>query len=625
MSRFAIMLLQKVHTFGHIAGLKKHVERERETRNADPERTLPLNERLIGSGDWVADVRARLAVAPVVRSNAVIAIEHLQTGSAEFFTAGTAEEQDHRRDAWRDASMTWLRETYGADNIVAAVEHRDESVPHIHALIVPIDARGRLCARGFLGGTRARLIELQDSYAAAVAPLGLIRGVYRSVASHEEIRHWYAQMQEPPWGMREMAAAVEIEPPGHVVAHPQEYAQEQRWRVLTTVAPRLEAMARQNEHLSRQVALQERQIVAQSERERAAQAGRAHLRQVDLGTVITALGGERDPSARSRWSLGGEAISVDGERWRNHARQQEGYGAIELVQVFTGYDHRQAVAYLRHEVGADTAVVAAAHHAQQIAEREPAPPFRAPEPDPQRWPQVRAYLAEERGLPGQWVDALHEQGKVYSDGRGNAVFLRQNEQGEATGAYLRGTAPERTFGGLVAGTRRDGGCFSASLPGKQRDGSESPPTLLIAKSPIDALSVLELHRRLLRDRESGPVMAVSMDGAGALPHQAIRDTLGRGGTVRVATDGSDAGERTWRQLHKQYPEPQVRRDCPELKDWNDVLRWSNVCMRDPKRADRELHEMQTRNAPDARSRAALRETLRRWAPGRDSGRDGYDR
>ena len=34
--------------------------------------------------------------------------------------------------------MDWLRQTFGAENIVAATLHADEETPHIHATVVPI-------------------------------------------------------------------------------------------------------------------------------------------------------------------------------------------------------------------------------------------------------------------------------------------------------------------------------------------------------------------------------------------------------------------------------------------------------------------------------------------------------
>lgn len=382
MAHYAIMRLSKVKTMGHIAGLGKHVHRDRDcdTPNADPQRT-PLNEPLAGTDNWPADVQARLQIAPTIRKNAVLSIELMLGASPEWFTAGTEAEQDRRRDAWRDLSTAWLRETFGEANLVAAVLHRDELSPHIQALIVPIDERGRLNARHFIGGDRHRMAELQDGYAAKVAGLGLERGVRGSVATHEEVKRWYAQGQEVARDVaQEVAASVEIELPGTVVPRPREYARQQHDRVVAAVAPKMEALAVKAADLSRRVERQELQIAAMAEREQASKAMLAHLRQVNLGTVMTALGGQLDREDWRKWHLGDEVISIHGDQFYSHTCQQGGCGAIELVlHAHPGYGFKEAVVYLRDHLGVDVAVIAAARHAQSIAEREPPSPLRVPE------------------------------------------------------------------------------------------------------------------------------------------------------------------------------------------------------------------------------------------------------
>jgi len=376
MAQYPIMRMRKIHSLSDLDGLGKHMERERETPNADPERT-PLNERLAGTGDWTGDVQVRLAVAPVVRRNAVLAVEIFLGASAEWWKAGTEAEQDRRRDAWRDLSMAWLNETFGEGNVVAAVMHRDETSPHVSALVVPIDERGRLNARHFIGGDRRRMVELQDSYHRKVEVLGLERGVRGSVATHQEVQRWYAQLERTTLEVaRDVSAAVQIEPPQTVVARPKEYARQQHDRVMEAVTPQMEALAQKARQLTFQVERQELQIAAQAQREQMAKAMLAHLRQVDLRTVMTALGGELDRDDWRKWHLGNEVISINGERFSGHTRG--GVGAIELVMhAKAGYGVDEAIGWLSREVGADVAVVAAARHAQNIAEREP--PVRAPE------------------------------------------------------------------------------------------------------------------------------------------------------------------------------------------------------------------------------------------------------
>jgi len=81
---YAVLRVAKLKTRGEIGALGKHNERTRETPNADADR-LGENVRLVGSGDWIADAQARLDDAPKIRSNAVLAIEHVMTASRDFY------------------------------------------------------------------------------------------------------------------------------------------------------------------------------------------------------------------------------------------------------------------------------------------------------------------------------------------------------------------------------------------------------------------------------------------------------------------------------------------------------------------------------------------------------------
>jgi len=143
---YAVMRLGKLKSLGAVAATGQHNERERETRNADPDRRAE-NVRLVGSGDLQADVRGRLEDAPPKRKDAIIAIEHVMTASRPFFDEADRATVDH----WIECSMGWLRETYGEKNVVAATFHRDELAPHLHAIVVPVtpDGGGRQRFVGF--------------------------------------------------------------------------------------------------------------------------------------------------------------------------------------------------------------------------------------------------------------------------------------------------------------------------------------------------------------------------------------------------------------------------------------------------------------------------------------------
>lgn len=108
----------------------------------------------------------------------------------------------------------WLRQTFGAENVVAATLHADEETPHIHATVVPIvqgerrkakdEANNgkrkyktkrnkvRLCADDVL--TPKKLEEYQTTYARAMAGFGLERGIYGSEAKHRTNMAYYKEL-----------------------------------------------------------------------------------------------------------------------------------------------------------------------------------------------------------------------------------------------------------------------------------------------------------------------------------------------------------------------------------------------------------------------------------------------
>jgi hypothetical protein len=189
------MRTRKIKTDCSVAASVKHALRTKETPNADPDRT-PANYR------WPGDERAAMAryrglLPEKVRKNGVRAVEVLMTASPEAYKTMDAE-------AYLRACDDWARQTFGADNIVQIVHHYDETTPHTSVLLVPIDPRGRLNARHYLGGPE-KLQALQDSFAEAVGkPYGLERGIRGSRAKHRTIRAYYGSA---------MAIEASLQPP----------------------------------------------------------------------------------------------------------------------------------------------------------------------------------------------------------------------------------------------------------------------------------------------------------------------------------------------------------------------------------------------------------------------------
>jgi len=203
---------------------------------------------------------------------------------------------------------------------VAAVLHKDEQTPHIQALVVPISDAGRLSAYTYTGG-REKLGAMQDSYARAMEPLGLERGVKGSVDIHETIKEWYAKIEAPTPAPEIARQDIEIERPGRIVPNPERWAGEQEARIAERVAPALEAAA--TALVKGQAATAEANItvlqgqVREIARERNTlredyKALAAQVRAVPLESVIERLGGQVDRHNHAKYRLDGEHISITG-------------------------------------------------------------------------------------------------------------------------------------------------------------------------------------------------------------------------------------------------------------------------------------------------------------------------
>jgi hypothetical protein len=186
---YAILRVEKCKSLADLGSRAAHNLRasERAAPHADQARRK-RNVIEVGPAsvpEVVAAAEMRLASAGRFRKDAVRAVELMLTASPEFF----ASRKPTDLKAWHAASMDWLRETWGADNIISCVLHLDERSPHLQAIVVPIHD-GKLRASHWLDGP-AKLSALQDSYAKAVEGVQLRRGRRKSPAEHVPLRSFY--------------------------------------------------------------------------------------------------------------------------------------------------------------------------------------------------------------------------------------------------------------------------------------------------------------------------------------------------------------------------------------------------------------------------------------------------
>jgi len=187
---FAIMRAKKLSGMGSVAASLQHCYRDRETPNADMERTPDNHHRAAHSTDEAMG-KLRELLPEKRRKDAVLAVEYVFTASPEWWKTARSDSQE---DFFNQAHK-WLAEKYGADRIITATVHKDETSPHLSAFVVPLTEDGRLSAKDFIGN-RAKMTADQTSFAKAVEHLGLVRGIERSKATHTSIKQHYSAIEK---------------------------------------------------------------------------------------------------------------------------------------------------------------------------------------------------------------------------------------------------------------------------------------------------------------------------------------------------------------------------------------------------------------------------------------------
>ena len=128
-------------------------------------------------------------------------------------------------ERWARGCLEWVRETFPAATIEAAAAHWDESSPHVHVLLVPTCADGRVSWRhlqreaaervtGKAFGTnhRAQMSALQDScWEACGKPFGLTRGQSGSDRRHRPVDYSAVERREREIAEREAELAAREE------------------------------------------------------------------------------------------------------------------------------------------------------------------------------------------------------------------------------------------------------------------------------------------------------------------------------------------------------------------------------------------------------------------------------
>ncbi|CDU09291.1 hypothetical protein VDIAB_270098 [Vibrio diabolicus] len=115
--------------------------------------------------------------------------------SPELFVGGTQEERHQTLKNFAIASKRWLISTFG-NNVVNAVLHRDETSPHIHFTVVPVQTtalgESKLNARDMFN--KETLHDFQRNYFESMHQYfpSLIPPKYREKATHTTLKEFYS-------------------------------------------------------------------------------------------------------------------------------------------------------------------------------------------------------------------------------------------------------------------------------------------------------------------------------------------------------------------------------------------------------------------------------------------------
>lgn len=192
--------IAKLKSIGALGGAYEHNLRLKDIPNAD-ERKMTYNIELTDrpQGKSYVDVfHEKINNSPWYKDGAH-AIAKNAIYAAEFMLTFGHEATDQIDvDAWAKDNYRWLCEHFGGEqNVISAILHVDERTSHIHAIVMPMDEKGKLSYTKYLGGKRYRLSEVQDNYHEEVGQkYQLERGMKGSKATHQDIDAFYSMVNE---------------------------------------------------------------------------------------------------------------------------------------------------------------------------------------------------------------------------------------------------------------------------------------------------------------------------------------------------------------------------------------------------------------------------------------------
>lgn len=181
---YAVVHMMKIKS-GAVGGIQSHNNREHEPKT-NPDVDMSRSEDnydLIPCDNYKRSIEEKLSnlveSSRAVRKDAVVVCNFIVTSDNETMDALGA---DRQREFFQD-SVKWFSDRYGADRVLNATVHMDETTPHLHIGVMPITQDGRLSAKAIF--TKTEMKAIQTEFARDVGEkYGLERGVEGSERTH---------------------------------------------------------------------------------------------------------------------------------------------------------------------------------------------------------------------------------------------------------------------------------------------------------------------------------------------------------------------------------------------------------------------------------------------------------
>lgn len=181
---YAVVHMMKIKS-GAVGGIQSHNNREHEPKT-NPDVDMSRSEDnydLIPCDNYKRSIKEKLSnlveSSRAIRKDAVVVCNFIVTSDNETMDALGA---DRQREFFQD-SVKWFSDRYGADRVLNATVHMDETTPHLHIGVMPITQDGRLSAKAIF--TKIEMKAIQTEFARDVGEkYGLERGVEGSERTH---------------------------------------------------------------------------------------------------------------------------------------------------------------------------------------------------------------------------------------------------------------------------------------------------------------------------------------------------------------------------------------------------------------------------------------------------------